>query len=155
MIKIIAIGKVKEKYLLDGIGEYLKRLSRFTKIEIVELKEYPSFDESLSSIEKTKDMEGKDILSKLSNEYVIALDPKGEMIDSIEFSRKIDTIYNTSSDISFVIGGSYGLSKEVKSRANYIMSFSKLTFPHQLFRLILLEQIYRAYKIIRNETYNK
>ena len=155
MIKIIAIGKVKEKYLLDGIGEYLKRLSRFTKIEIVELKEYPSFDESLSSIEKTKDMEGKDILSKLSNEYVIALDPKGEMIDSIEFSRKIDTIYNTSSDISFIIGGSYGLSKEVKSRANYIMSFSKLTFPHQLFRLILLEQIYRAYKIIRNETYNK
>lgn len=155
MIKIIAIGKVKEKYLLDGIGEYLKRLSRFTKVEIVELKEYPSFDESLSSIEKTKDMEGKDILSKLSNEYVIALDPKGEMIDSIEFSRKIDTIYNTSSDITFIIGGSYGLSKEVKSRANYIMSFSKLTFPHQLFRPILLEQIYRAYKILRNETYNK
>ena len=155
MIKIIAIVKVKEKYLLDGIGEYLKRLSRFTKVEIVELKEYPSFDESLSSIEKTKDMEGKDILSKLSNEYVIALDPKGEMIDSIEFSRKIDTIYNTSSDITFIIGGSYGLSKEVKSRANYIMSFSKLTFPHQLFRPILLEQIYRAYKILRNETYNK
>ena len=155
MIKVICIGKIKEKYLVDGINEYLKRLSRFTKVEIVELKEYPSFDESLSSIDKTKDEEGKEILSKISNEYVIALDPSGLMLNSIEFSKKLESIYINSSDITFIIGGSYGLSASVKDRANYIMSFSKLTFPHQLFRLILLEQIYRAYKIMRNETYNK
>ncbi len=155
MIKIICIGKLKEKYLVDGINEYLKRLSRFIKVEIIELKEYPSFDESQSSIDKTKVEEGKEILSKISNEYVIALDPNGLMLDSIEFSKKLESIYINSSDITFIIGGSYGLSSSVKDRANYLMSFSKLTFPHQLFRLILLEQIFRAYKIMRNETYNK
>lgn len=155
MIKIIAIGKIKEKYILDGIDEYLKRLKKFNKVEIIELKEYPSYDESESNINKTKIEEGKEILSKIGSEYVIALDPNGIMLDSIDFSKKIESIFNNSSDISFIIGGSYGLSKDVKERANYLLSFSKLTFPHQLFRLVLLEQIYRAFKILNNETYNK
>ena len=155
MIKIIAVGKIKEKYILDGIDEYLKRLKKFNKVEIIELKEYPSYDESESNINKTKIEEGKEILSKIGSEYVIALDPNGIMLDSIDFSKKIESIFNNSSDISFIIGGSYGLSKDVKERANYLLSFSKLTFPHQLFRLVLLEQIYRAFKILNNETYNK
>ena len=157
MIKIICIGKIKESYLKDAINEYLKRLSRFNKFEIIELKDSPIKDNS-SELEdlKVKDEEGKLILSRISNEYVICLDPKGIELDSIEFSKKIEDIFNYGkNDISFVIGGSLGLSDEVKKRADYLMSFSKLTFPHQLFRVILLEQIYRAYKIMKGETYNK
>ena len=157
MIKIICVGKIKEAYLKDAINEYLKRLSRFNKFEIIELKDCP-IKENSSELEdlKVKDEEGRLILSKITNEYVIALDPNGNEIDSIQFSNKLSSIFNSSkSDISFIIGGSLGLSQEVKDRADYIMSFSKLTFPHQLFRVILLEQIYRAYKIMKGETYNK
>lgn len=157
MIKIICIGKIKEAYLKDAINEYLKRLSRFNKFEIVELKDSP-IKENSSQLEdlKVKDEEGKLILSKITNEYVIALDPKGIELDSIEFSNKLSSIFNYGkNDISFFIGGSLGLSEEVKNRADLMISFSKLTFPHQLFRVILLEQIYRAYKIMKGETYNK
>ena len=156
MIRIIAVGKVKEKYLMDAINEYLKRLSKFTKIEIIEVKDEITEASSENEINKIKNIEGERILSKIKDDYVIALDIKGEELDSIEFKDKIEKL-NTSgvSKITFVIGGSLGLSMGVLERANYKLSFSKMTFPHQLFRVILLEQIYRAYKILNNETYHK
>ena len=157
MIRIISPGKIKEKYLKDAIDEYTKRISRFQKIEIVEVKDYPLKDNmSLIDEENVKTLEGKEILSKISDDYVIALSLKGEMIDSIELSKKIESIFNMSkSKITFVIGGSLGLSKEVLDRSDYKLSFSKMTFPHQLFRVILLEQIYRSFKIINHEVYHK
>lgn len=157
MIKIIAVGKIKEKYIEDAISEYLKRLSKFTKTEIIEVKDIPA-KENASESEKAevKEKEGKEILSKINSEYVIALDQKGEMLDSLSFSEKISNIFlNYNSTIAFVIGGSLGLSADVLKRADYTMSFSKLTFPHQLFRVNLLEAIYRSFKIINNEPYNK
>jgi len=157
MIRVICVGKIKEPYIKNGIDDYLKRISKYSKLEIVELKDQVINDNpSALEIEKIKDIEGKDILSKIKDDYVIALDLRGEMIDSIELSKKIDNIYTSGfSKIAFVIGGSLGLSNEVLKRSNYKLSFSKLTFPHQLFRLILLEQIYRSYKILNNETYHK
>ena len=157
MIRILAVGKIKEDFLRDAISEYLKRLSRFTKIEIIEVKDYPAKDnESLAEDEQVKNLEGAELLSHLKSGYTIVLDPKGMMLDSIAFSNKMSQIYNSGiSDINFVIGGSLGLSKAVKETADYSLSFSLMTFPHQLFRLILLEQVYRAYKIMRNEPYNK
>ncbi len=157
MIKIICVGKIKEKYLTDGINEYLKRISKFDKIEVIELKD-ELIPDNCSPIqeEKIKETEGESILSKIKDEYVIALDLRGEMITSIDLSKKIDTIHSSGkSKISFVIGGSLGLSKDVLNRADYKLSFSKMTFPHQLFRMMLLEQIYRAYKILNHETYHK
>ena len=148
MIKIICIGKIKEKYYVDAIKEYQKRLGKYTKLEIIELPDY-DYDES-----KTIYEEGKNILSKIKNDdYVITLDIKGKELDSVELSNLIDN--NISKNLVFIIGGSYGLSNDVKERSNYSLSFSKLTFPHQLFRVILLEQIYRAFKIINNESYHK
>ena len=157
MIKIISVGKIKEQYLIDGIEEYAKRLSKYTKLEMIELKDIP-IPNSASTLEeeKIKVEEGKEILSKIKDEYVISLDIKGEMLDSISFSKKIEDINTTkSSKITFVIGGSLGLSDEVLKRSDYRLSFSPMTFPHQLFKLILLEQIYRAYKIQAHETYHK
>lgn len=157
MIRIISVGRIKEKYLKDGMDEYIKRLSKFTKLEMIELKDIPVPDKaSLSEENEIKKEEGKEILSRIKDDYVIALDLKGEMLDSVSFSKKIEEI-NTSgkSKITFVIGGSLGLSKEVIDRSNYQLSFSPMTFTHQLFKLILLEQIYRAYKILNNETYHK
>ena len=157
MIRIISVGRIKEKYLKDGMDEYIKRLSKFTKLEMIELKDIPVPDKaSLSEENEIKKEEGKEILSRIKDDYVIALDLKGKMLDSVSFSKKIEEI-NTSgkSKITFVIGGSLGLSKEVIDRSNYQLSFSPMTFPHQLFKLILLEQIYRAYKILNNETYHK
>lgn len=149
MIKIVCVGKIKEKFFRDAILEYIKRISRYTKISIVEV-----MDES--NIDIASKLEGERILKKISNdEYVIALDICGESLSSLEFSKKIDSIFNTKSKITFVIGGSYGLSSSVLKRSNYSLSFSKMTFPHQLFRIILLEQIYRAYKINNNESYHK
>ncbi|MBR3898085.1 MAG: 23S rRNA (pseudouridine(1915)-N(3))-methyltransferase RlmH [Bacilli bacterium] len=149
MIRIICVGKIKEKYFVSAIKEYMKRLSRYTKIDVVEIP-----DES--NAEKAVKIEGDKILDKIKkDEYVIAMDIGGNMISSLDFSKKINTLFNTTSKITFVIGGSYGLSGEVKKRSNYQLSFSKMTFPHQLFRVILLEQIYRAYKINNNETYHK
>ncbi len=156
-IKIYAIGKIKDFYKL-GVDEYVKRLSSYCKIEIVELK-----DESISEkpseaeIKKAIAIEGKRVISLLKdNEYLIGLDLNKKEMDSVEFSRYLSNkLEQSGSNISFVIGGSYGLSDELKSRINDSFSFGKMTFPHQLARLILLEQIYRAFKILNNETYHK
>lgn len=150
MIRIICIGKIKEKYFIDAINEYQKRLSKYTKLEIIEL---PDFDADINTILKK---ESELILKHIKDKsYVITLEIEGNELSSIELSKKIDNILNTNSDITFIIGGSYGLSDEVKNISNYKLSFSKMTFPHQLFRVILLEQIYRSYKILNNETYHK
>lgn len=148
MIKIICVGKIKEKYFINAIEEYKKRLSKYINLEIIELPDY-NYD-----MVKTKIEEGKNILSKiLDKDYVVTLDIKGKELDSIDLSNFIDK--NISRNITFVIGGSNGLSNDVLKRANYSLSFSKLTFPHQLFRILLLEQIYRSFKIIHNESYHK
>ncbi len=148
MIKIITVGKIKEKYFIDAIEEYKKRISKYSKLEIIELNDL-NFDK-----EKTLFEEGKNILSKINEkDFVITMEIEGKKIDSIELSNFIDK--NISRNITFIIGGSYGLSKEVKERSNYKLSFSDLTFPHQLFRIILLEQIYRSFRIINNESYHK
>ena len=148
MIKIICVGKLKEQYLKDALMEYGKRLSKYSKLEIVELPDY-SYDEVKTVLE-----EGKKIMSKIKDDdYVITLDINGKELTSIEFSDFIDK--NNSKNMVFVIGGSYGLSSEVKQRSNYSLSFSRLTFPHQLFRIMLLEQIYRGFKIINRESYHK
>ena len=156
-IKIYAIGKIKDFYKL-GVDEYVKRLSSYCKIEIVEIK-----DESISEkpsegeIKKAIDAEGKRVLSQVKdNEYLVSLDLNKKEYTSIEFSSFIKKELEThGSNISFVIGGSYGLSDELKARVNASICLSKMTFPHQLARLILLEQIYRAFKILNNETYHK
>ena len=148
MIKIICVGKIKEKYYKSAIEEYLKRLSKYTKLEVIELPDY-NYD-----ITKTLLEEGKNVLSKINdNDYVVTMEINGKECNSVELSSFIEK--NLSNNIVFVIGGSYGLSSDVKQRSNYSMSFSKLTFPHQLFRILLLEQVYRAFKIINNENYNK
>lgn len=148
MIKVISVGKIKERYFIDAITEYKKRLSKYTKLEIIELPDY-NYD-----VLKTINEEGKNILSKISDkDFVVTLDINGKQMDSLSLSRFIDN--NISKNITFVIGGSYGLSDDVLKRSNYSLSFSNLTFPHQLFRVILLEQIYRSFKIINNESYHK
>ena len=150
MIKIITVGKIKEKYLKDDINEYLKRMQKYTKIEIIELQD-EDFD-----INKTL-LKEKEKIEKYIKErdYVVTLEIDGEELSSIELSKKIDNIMLNNSDIAFIIGGSYGLHDDIKKRSNFALSFSKMTFPHQLFRLILLEQIYRSFKILNNETYHK
>ena len=148
MIKIICVGKIKEKYIIDALEEYLKRLSKYIKLEIIELPDY-NYDK-----EKTLYEEGKNILSKIKEkDYVVTLEIDGKELSSTELSNFIDK--NITKDIVFIIGGSYGLSRDVKNRSNYKLSFSKMTFPHQLFRVILLEQLYRSFKIINGESYHK
>ena len=150
-MKLICVGKIKEKYLNDAIDEYKKRLSKYTKLDIVELP-----DISYNEIDKVKKEEGKLILKHLKeNDNVIILDINGQELSSVELTNKLCSLETMNSNLCFVIGGSYGLSEEVKKRANFSLSFSKLTFPHQLFRVILLEQIYRTYKIRNNENYHK
>ena len=151
MIKIICVGKIKEKYLLDAITEYSKRISKYTKLEIIELLDYDLGNKQLT-LEKEKEAILKNINSK---DYVITLQIEGNNISSEEFASKINNIFISNSNITFIIGGSYGLHDQIKERSNYALSFSKLTFPHQLFRVILLEQIYRCYKINNNESYHK
>lgn len=156
-IKIISVGKVKEKYLLDGIKEYSKRINGYSNLEIIEVNDEKA-PENLSQkeIDIIKDKEGERILSKINNEYLIALAIDGKNVDSLELAEKIEKIFTyESSDICFVIGGSLGLSYKVLERSNYKLSFSKMTFPHQLMRLILLEQIYRVFRINNNEPYHK
>lgn len=151
MIKLITVGSIKEKYLKDAIDEYIKRIKKYTNIEIIEVK-----DEGLVEEVKAINIEAEKIKKYISNkDYVITLEIEGKEYTSIEFSKKIEQIQIENSNIIFIIGGSYGLSKEIKNRANMRLSFSKMTFPHQLFRIMLLEQIYRAYKIINNERYHK
>jgi 23S rRNA (pseudouridine1915-N3)-methyltransferase len=145
MIKIICLGKIKEKYLTDLIDDYLKRIKKYHKIEIIELKD-----------EEDLDSEAKNILKHIgSNDYVITLEIDGKSLNSLEFASLIDNTFINFSCITFVIGSSTGLGDEVKKRSNYALSFSKFTYPHGLFRGILLEQIYRAFKINNNETYHK
>lgn len=144
MIKIICVGKVKEKYLRDMIDDYTKRISKYHKIEIIELTD--------SNINKEKEELLRVINTK---DYNIVMDIDGNNLSSREFAEKIDKTFLINSNITFVIGGSDGVSPEIKELANYRLSFSKLTFPHQLFRGILLEQIYRAFKILNNESYHK
>ncbi len=151
MIKILCVGKIKEKYLKDAIIEYRKRISKYTKLEIIEVDDV--FEQSILEIKK-KEAEhlNKHISTK---DYVITLEIEGKLLDSIELSTKISDTLAINPNIIFIIGGSYGLDDSIKKRSNYAISFSKLTFPHQLFRVILLEQIYRSYKILNNESYHK
>lgn len=156
-IKIYAIGKIKDFYKL-GVEEYLKRLSSYCKIEIIELKDEAINDNpSEAEIKKAIDIEGQRVLDKLKdNEYLITLDLNKKEMDSVEFSTFLaKKLESQGSNISFVIGGSYGLSSNLKNRANDSFSLGKMTYPHQLVRLIILEQIYRAFKILNNETYHK
>jgi 23S rRNA (pseudouridine1915-N3)-methyltransferase len=157
-ISIITIGKLKEKYLKQGIEEYLKRLSTYAKVEIIELPDEKA-PENLSELEmeQVKLKEGERILAKISEDtHVIALAIEGKMKSSEELAKDIDQLATYGkSKIAFIIGGSLGLSSDVMKRANGTLSFSKMTFPHQLMRLILLEQIYRAFRINRNEPYHK
>jgi len=150
MIKIITVGKIKEKYYTDAVNEYLKRLSKYTKINLIEVKD-EDFD-----INKTLTKEKDSILKYIDDkDYVITMEIEGNELDSVSLAKHIDSIQNNYSNITFIIGGSYGLHDDIKNRSNYKLSFSKLTFPHQLFRVILLEQIYRSFKINNNETYHK
>lgn len=144
MIKIICVGKIKEKFFKDAIDEYMKRLSKYHKIEIIELID--------SNIKQEKDL----ILKKIdTKDYIITMEIEGKQLNSLELSKLIDKTFLNYPNITFIIGGSEGLDEEIKNIANYKLSFSNLTFPHQLFRIILLEQIYRSFKILNNETYHK
>lgn len=144
MIKVICVGKIKEDYLKEAILDYTKRINKYHKLEIIQVNDSNMNDEALLIM---KHIDSKD--------YVITLEIDGKSVTSIQLSEMIDKLFITNSNITFVIGGSDGLSDIVKKRSNYALSFSKLTFPHQLFRVILLEQIYRAFKIINNESYHK
>jgi 23S rRNA (pseudouridine1915-N3)-methyltransferase len=157
-IRVICVGKIKENFYTDAVEEYSKRLSRYCKLEIVELPDEKTPDNASDTVNaQIKEKEGKRILGSLSDsDYVCALAIEGKMLDSVELSQFIDRLgIEGKSSIAFVIGGSLGLSDEVLSRADMKLSFSKMTFPHQLMRVILLEQIYRAYRIMKNEPYHK
>lgn len=156
-IKLITVGKIKENYLKAAIDEYTKRLSRYTNLEEIEISDERAPENlSLKEIEIIKDKEGNKIINKLNNEFIIALDIKGKQFDSAKLAQKIREIFSyNNSNIVFIIGGSLGLSKAVLTKANLKLSFSKLTFPHQLMKVILLEQIYRSFRIINNEPYHK
>ena len=144
MIKLICVGKLKEKYLVEFIEDYYKRINKYHKFEIVELKDSNIKDEGNEIIKNIK-----------NNEFVVTLEILGNKLNSVEFSKKIDNWLMNYSNITFVIGGSDGIDNIVKDRSNYKLSFSDMTFPHGVFRGILLEQIYRSFKILNNETYHK
>ena len=156
-IKVYCIGKIKEQYIKDGINEYLKRISSYSNIEIVEVNDSKVKDNpNQSDIEKAKNEEGDRILKLIKNDFLIGLDMNKQELNSEEFSKFLEKkLVEGGSNISFVIGGSYGLSDALKKRCNTSISLSKMTFLHQMTRLILLEQIYRAFKILNNETYHK
>lgn len=157
-ISVIAVGSLKEKFLKDGCNEYLKRLSAFAKVNIVEVgEERCSQNPSDNEIVQVLDKEGKRILAKIpKGAYVVPMCIEGQQLSSEDFSKKIENIaLNGNGEIAFVIGGSFGLSDEVKSAGDFKMSFGKLTLPHQLMRVVLLEQIYRAFSISNNSKYHK
>ena len=144
MIKIICVGKLKEKYLIDGVNDYLTRLRKYHKIDLIELPD--------TNIEN----EGSEILKHISNkDYIISLAIEGINLSSKELANKIDKTFISNPNITFIIGGSNGIREDILNKSNMLLSFSKLTYPHGLFRLILLEQIYRSFKILNNETYHK
>lgn len=151
MIKLITVGTIKEKYLKDAIDEYTKRIKKYTNIELIEVK-----DEGLVEESKAISLEAEKIKKHLSSrDYIITMEIEGKQLTSEEFSEKLNQIQIENSNIVFIIGGSYGLSDEIKQMSKLHLSFSKMTFPHQLFRVLLLEQIYRCYKILNNESYHK
>ena len=151
MIKIITVGKIKENYFKDAIEEYTKRISKYTKLEIIEVKDF-----GLKEIDKVLKLEEEEILKHIdSKDYLITMEIDGKNLTSPEFASMLDELFIRYSNITFVIGGSYGISDNIKNMANYHLSFSKMTFPHQLFRIILLEQIYRSFKINNGENYHK
>ncbi len=157
-ITLITVGKLKEKYWQDAIAEYSKRLSRYCKLEMVQVQDEKTPDGASPALEQQiKEREGERILEKLRPDtFVIALAIKGHMLDSEELAEKIEKLgVRGVSQIAFVIGGSLGLSDAVLSRADYQLSFSRMTFPHQLMRVVLLEQIYRSFRIINKEPYHK
>lgn len=157
-INIICVGKIKENYLKDAISEYSKRLTKYCTLNIIELpdEKIPN-NPNQKDISIIKDKESKNIISQLKKDsYIICLDLKGKQYTSEEFSKKIENIsLNHTSSITFIIGGSLGMSEELLNKSNELICFSKMTFPHQLFRVFLLEQIYRAFKISNNENYHK
>lgn len=156
-INVIAVGKVKGPLLLS-VQEYLKMISKYTDIEVIEIKEETTpLKASEKTINSALDSEGENILKRISDkEYVIALAPHGKKLDSLCFSEELNNAFSLGqSKVTFIIGSSHGLSNNIYTRANKVISFSDLTFPHQLFRVLLLEQIFRAFKILNNETYHK
>ena len=157
-INLIVLGKIKENYFKDAINEYKKMLKSYADLSIFEIMDEPC-PENLSEkdMEKVKNVEGEKILSKIKDgAYVIALAIEGKSLDSVAFADKLNKLMiDGYSNITFVIGGSLGLSDEVLERADYKLSFSKMTFPHKLMRVILMEQIYRAFRIINNHPYHK
>lgn len=157
-ITLITVGKIKEKYLKDAIAEYTKRLSKYCKLEILEVADEKTPDHANETVEEQiRAKEGERILKYIKDDaYVITLEIQGKQLTSEELADKIDILgIQGTSHIIFVIGGSIGLGTEVLNRSNYALSFSKMTFPHQLMRVILLEQIYRSYRIINHEPYHK
>lgn len=157
-ITIITVGKIKEKYLKDAIAEYSKRLSRYCKLEILEVADEKTPDGASEIVEENiREKEGERIFKLIKEDaYVITLEISGKMLTSEELADRIETLgIQGKSHLVFVIGGSIGLGREVLRRSDYALSFSKMTFPHQLMRVILLEQIYRSYRIINGEPYHK
>lgn len=157
-ITILTVGKIKEKFYREAIEEYTKRLSRYSRVEIVEVTDEKTPDRASEAEEKLiKEKEGERLLRYVKDtDYVCALAIEGQQLDSVELSRKLEALgVGGVSSIVFVIGGSLGLSEQVLRRADYKLSFSKMTFPHQLMRVILLEQIYRSFRIMHGEPYHK
>lgn len=156
-INIICVGKIKEKFFTSAIEEYSKRLSKYCKLEILELPDEKIPDNANETIENNiKEKECNNILKHLKKDsYIIALDLKGKEYSSVEFSKKIESLSMTNSKITFIIGGSLGLTDKLLSQCDEKICFSKMTFPHQLIRIFLVEQIYRAFKISNNESYHK
>ncbi len=157
-ITILCVGKIKEKFYTDAINEYLKRLSRYAKVSVIEVADEKTPDSAGETEEiQIKDKEGERLLTKITPDmYVYALEIRGNQRDSVSFAKELNNLMvQGKSHICFIIGGSLGLSKNVTARANELISFSKMTFPHQLMRVILTEQIYRCFRIINNEPYHK
>ena len=156
-VTLICVGKVKEKFYRDAIKEYEKRLGAYIKLNTIEISDEKVKVENDSEIALAMEKEGNNILSKIKdNQYVITLEILGKNLSSEEFASKIDNLMLIGkSDITLVIGGSYGLSDNVKKRSDFALSFSKMTFPHQMMRVVLLEQVYRAYRIITGASYHK
>ena len=157
-ITLITVGKIIEKYLKDAIAEYSKRLSKYCKLEIVEVADEKTPDQASENVERQiRQKEGERILRYVKDDaYVFTLEIGGTMLDSVAFAKKMETLgIQGKSHLIFIIGGSIGLGEEVLRRSDYALSFSKMTFPHQLMRVILLEQVYRGYRIIEGAPYHK
>ena len=156
-INIICVGKIKEKYLKDAVDEYSKRLSKYCKLNILELPDEKIPDKTNPTIEnEIKSKECNNIINHIKKDsYKIALDLKGKQLSSVDFSKKLEDISLTNSNITFIIGGSLGLTENLLNNCQENLCFSKMTFPHQLIRIFLLEQIFRGFKISNNETYHR